>query len=96
MTLVEFLRTRFGGSVRRAWFQDEDGTYFRNCPLIMRERTRAVSPRHRRALSEEWWQAFREGLIRADTIGRNDVIVKMRSFREAYPDHPGLWRLDDA
>jgi hypothetical protein len=35
MTLVEFLRTRFGRSMRRAWFQDEDGTYFRNCPLIM-------------------------------------------------------------
>lgn len=96
MTLVEFLRTRIGGSVRRAWFQDEDGTYFRNCPLIDREIARSISPRRRRALREEWWQTFREGVTRADAIGPHDRIAEAIPFREAYPDHPGLWRLDDA
>jgi hypothetical protein len=83
--------------MRRNWFKDEQG-YYRNCPLIMRERQQALQ-RFRlfraRKLAAEWDMAFRAGLIRSPSIGRRDRVVQPRPFREAYPETPQLWWLDD-
>ena len=87
--------------MKRAWFQDKDGTYYRNCPLIMAELERIsarawpwLMPRCR-ALAAEWEQAFSAGVIRKPALGRRDVLREPGSFREAYPRHPGLWVLDE-
>lgn len=84
--------------MRRAWFQDTDGTYRRNCPLIMAEQDQVLNtllPWRRRALEAEWQQAWRDGVIRTNKIGRRDRIATPAPFREAYPDKPGLWILDE-
>lgn len=82
---------------RRRWFQDKDGTYYRNCPLIMAEQKECPWWRERtwKALTSEWEQAFRDGIIRKDRLGRQDELVTAAPFREVYPDKPGLWFLDD-
>lgn len=84
--------------MRRTWFRDEDGSYRRNCPLISDELERPSSillPWRYITLNREWWQAYREGLIRADRIGRRDRVATPMPLREAYPDKPGLWILDE-
>jgi hypothetical protein len=85
-------------TLRRTWFRDADGTYYRNCPLINAEQWRLSSlllPWRFRALSREWWHVYREGLLRTRTIGRYDRVATPAPFSEAYPDKPGLWLLDD-
>jgi hypothetical protein len=83
---------------QRRWFQAKDGTFYRNCPLIMQERYQALRwCRFRLAsqLREEWAETFRGGVTRKPTLGRNDTFAgEPLSFREAYPDEPGLWMLD--
>lgn len=84
--------------MRRSWFQDDNGTYYRNCPLIDADRKRALNrllPWRARTLTAEWWHAYREGVIRTAAIGRRDRVATPMPFREAYPQHPGLWVLDD-
>jgi hypothetical protein len=84
--------------VRRSWFQDDDGTYYRNCPLIERDRARRINvllPWRARILAAEWRSTFAEGVTRTDRIGRFDRIATPVPFRDAYPDHPGLWTLDE-
>ena len=83
----------------RCWFQDKDGTYFRNIPLIMAEQ-KAVMYKpwlagYFRQLTAEWNQAWREGLIRKDSLSPGDVVVEPAPFRVVYPDKPGLWVLDE-
>jgi len=85
--------------MRRAWFQNADGTYYRNIPLIMAEQDEplnALLPWRRRVLDAEWRQAWDDGVIRSETIGRRDRVATPAPFREAYPDKPGLWLLDNA
>lgn len=97
----EFTRTaayRYRAVTRRAWLQDADGTYYRNCPMIMAEQDRLINmllPWRCRALKREWWYAYREGVLRTRTIGRFDRVAVAAPFREAYPDNPGLWILDE-
>lgn len=83
--------------MKRHWFRDEDGGYYRNCPLIQNEMDRAFR-RGRlllwRKLQAEWWQCWYEGITEKSTLGRGDVAVTPAPFRDAYPDNPGLWRLD--
>lgn len=86
--------------MKRQWFQDTDGTYYRNCPLIRAEIDRArTCPwlwHHIRGLEAEWWEVFREGVTRKDKLGHGDRDAGQPSpFREAYPNNPGLWMLDD-
>jgi len=84
--------------MKRTWFQAADGTYYRNCPLILAEQWRLSSlllPWRYRTLNREWWQAYREGVQRQNTIGRRDRVATPAPFREAYPDKPGLWLLDE-
>lgn len=89
----------------RAWFRDDDGTYFRNCPLILAEQKRELDRtpppwgwRHHfailDALKAEWQHAWSEGVLRKDELEPGDVVVPMASFRDAYPDKPELWILD--
>jgi hypothetical protein len=85
--------------VKRQWFRDEDdGGFYRNCPLIRDDMDRALRRGrlllHRR-LAAEWQQAWTEGVISKPSLGRGDVAVEPAPFREAYPDRPGLWRLDE-
>jgi hypothetical protein len=82
--------------MKRKWFRDDDGTFFRNVPLNIAEMD--ATPlwmfwRHR-YLEREWRTVWDKGVIRKDRLGRRDVEVKMRSFREAYPDDPRIWTLD--
>jgi hypothetical protein len=83
--------------MKRQWFAGDDGSYYRNCPLIEDERRRAVRfGRFRLAarLRDEWYEVFREGITEKTALGPGDVAVRPALFREAYPDRPGLWRLD--
>jgi hypothetical protein len=85
--------------MKRAWFAGTDGTYYRNCPLIMAEQQRCLRRPWRYRLfwqlDAEWHEVFRQGVKRKDRLGRGDVLVQPRPFREAYPDKPGLWQLDE-
>jgi hypothetical protein len=90
------------GAGGRAWFRDDDGTYFRNCPLIMAERKAELAqpwkPGQRArldALQAEWWQAFRFGVTRRTCLSPGGIVVEPASFRVAYPGNPGLWVLDE-
>lgn len=83
---------------RRAWFQDADGTYYRNCPLIMHEWEKLSSlllPWRYFRLQAEWHHVFRHGMLRTRSIGRFDRVATPAPIRETYPDKPGLWALDD-
>lgn len=83
----------------RSWFEDRDGTYFRNSNCVDRDMERArlrpwlwwTLP----GLRREWWEVFREGVVQTDKIGRFDRVLEPKAFREAYPNHPGLWVLDE-
>lgn len=64
--------------MRRTWFQEDDGTYLRNCPLILAEMDRMSSlllPWRMIALFREFDQAYRDGVIRTDRVGRRDRVV---------------------
>ncbi|MFM9629387.1 hypothetical protein ACKI10_17390 [Streptomyces galilaeus] len=97
----EFTRTaeyRHRTVTRRAWLQDDDGTYYRNCPMIMAEQDRLINmllPWRLRALDREWWHVYREGVLRTRTIGRFDRVATAAPLRETYPDNPGLRVLDE-
>lgn len=86
-------------SIRRSWFRDDDGTYYRNCNLIMAERRTAVANPllwwRLPSLEREWRTAWRKGVLRKAKLGWFDRVVQPTPFREAYPDHPILWKLDD-
>lgn len=95
----------------RCWFQDKDGTYFRNCPLILDEQQelielyRHTNPLRLRKLQQinallaelkrEWDQAWRDGVFRKEHLDHGDRVVQMAKFRDRYPDKPALWVLDE-
>jgi hypothetical protein len=84
--------------MKQQWFQAEDGTYYRNCPLIRDEMGRALRSGRLllwRKLEAEWYDVFREGVTSKTALERGDVLAQPGSFREAYPRNPGLWALDD-
>lgn len=84
--------------MKRRWFQDDDGTFYRNIPLIRGDQDRLINrllPWRFWTLAAEWRHAWMDGVIETSRIGRRDVIAVPRPFREAYPNHPGLWRLDE-
>ena len=84
--------------MKRAWFRDSNGTYYRNCPLILAEQERCIRwPWRYRLfwqLDAEFRETFRKGVLRKDRLGRGDRLVQQVPFREAYPDKPELWFLD--
>lgn len=83
--------------MRRRWFRAEDGTYYRNIPLINADLASPINrclPWRLRALDAEWSRAFSKGSIRASKVRWWDKIETSAPFREAYPDRPGLWVLD--
>jgi hypothetical protein len=85
------------------WFLAEDGTCYRNCPLIEAERGEVMAwplatPGKFTVLGRleaEWRETFAAGVQRKDVLGPGDVVAVAASFREAYPRNPGLWVLDD-
>lgn len=83
--------------MKRHWFQDRDGTYYRNCPMILDDMK--ATPwfffRQRRRLELEWRNVWLHGGIRKSQLGRGDVVVRPASMRDAYPDRPGFWTLDE-
>jgi hypothetical protein len=98
------LRFRIGRKAPlRRWFQDRDGTYYRNLPLIMAEQKEVMAwppltPGKYGVLDDleaEWDVAWAKGLIRKAELDPGDMLVTPAPFREVYPDKPGLWRLDD-
>lgn len=87
----------------RRWFPYADGSYYRNCPLIMGERDRVMAwPLMTpgkfailRALDAEWDQTFGRGVQYKAQLDPGDVVTTQKPFREAFPAHPALWVLDD-
>lgn len=86
------------------WFQDKDGTYYRNAPLIGRELEEiAYMPFYKAAryqdqfleLCAEHDEVFSKGIRRAAAIDKGDKVTTPMRMRDAYPNHPGLWVLDD-
>lgn len=87
--------------MKKRWFRAEDGTYYRNCNLIhaemekIRRSTFAVFRwRQYWRLGAEWDAVWVGDYTRKATLGRRDIEVRPRPFREAYPQHPILWTLD--
>lgn len=65
-------------AVIRLWFQDDDGTYFRNCPLIMEEWRTAIETDDMRAaarLQLEWQHAW-VNTIRTIELDEGDIVIK--------------------
>jgi hypothetical protein len=88
VTGIRWGRTRHrrteSGPAPRTWYRKQsDGTFFRNCPLIMAERDRATDPRVRDRLSDEWDECFREGVITASEISASDRWIEYDDSREA-------------
>lgn len=84
--------------MRRTWFKDDDGTYYRNCPLVKRDMGRPMNLIlfwRQFSLHNEWDEVYAAGVRRADKIRPWDRVTTPRPFRESYPDHPGLWILDE-
>lgn len=85
----------------RYWFQGKDGTYYRNATTISEEMDIIVRKRDARYhkafldLTREFDQAHRVGVIRKAELEPGDVLAEPMPFREAYPNHPGLWTLDE-
>lgn len=85
--------------MKRRWFRDDDGTYYRNINLILSEIQASPHwliwnwPRLWR-LHREFDETFRVGLQRKDRLGWRDVEAQPVPFRVAYPNHPILWKLD--
>ena len=72
------------GRMRRTWWrQNSDGKFFRNCPAVEMDRERIENklPWRYRALTDEWWAIFREGVTRVDIIPDGDRWL-------AYDDSP--------
>jgi hypothetical protein len=62
----------------RQWFQDKDGTYYRNCPLIMDERLKAIDEGKldvASILKLEWDQAWHNTITKTE-LEECDVVVK--------------------
>lgn len=84
----------------KSWFKHQDGTFTRNSNCVERDIQRAWRwpwlwwqlP----GLYREWRRVFWEGHVQVDRIGRFDRVLTPIPFRIAYPNHPGLWRLDDS
>lgn len=88
---------------RRHWLRADDGTFYRNCPLIKIEQNEvrawpAGTPGKwtmHEALTDEWWLVYRHGVIRKDALTPADVLAEPEPYRRAYPRNPGLWKLDE-
>jgi hypothetical protein len=88
--------------MKRRWYRAKDGTYYRNSNCVEGD-IESLTPwlwlpwnfvRLRR-LEDEWWRVFRKGVDRKPTLEPGDIEIQARPFREAYPNHPGLWQLDE-
>jgi len=67
----------------KTWYRKtSDGTFFRNCPLIMKEMDKCPLWRILQ-LQSEWDKCFREGIIKTDKIGRFDNWIEYDDFSEA-------------
>jgi hypothetical protein len=88
----------------RHWLQAEDGTFFRNYPLVRSEREAVLAwpdgtPGKYaifQALAGEGHSLLTGGVLRKASLGPGDVAAAPALFRDAYPRNPGLWVLDDA
>jgi hypothetical protein len=71
----------------RTWFRKtSDGTFFRNCPLIMQERERAVDAQNWPAvdrLDAEWHEVFWRGVATAEEIDPGDTWIEHDDSPEA-------------
>lgn len=71
----------------QTWFRKaSDGTFFRNCPLIMQERERALDARDWSTvarLDNEWHEVFDHGVATTDEIGPDDRWIEFDDSREA-------------
>lgn len=83
--------------MKRCWFKDDEGGYYRNEGLVWREYERALKTGRwllARKLNREWESVWSEGVTRKDALERGDRLVTQAPFCHAFPDKPGLWMLD--
>lgn len=81
--------------MKRHWFTYDDGTFYRNCPLIQQEWDEALRRGKFRLVSklkDEWYETFRRGCQYKDKLGRNEVAIPGRppSFRVFMPGLVGM------
>jgi hypothetical protein len=70
--------------MKRTWYrQKSDGTFFRNCPLIMQELERARLPWVVDQLDREWNEVFHKGVVRQAEIPRGDKWIEYDDSPEA-------------
>jgi hypothetical protein len=73
--------------IRRTWFcKQSDGTYYRNCPLIMAEREEAVRRGQfdlAKELDQEWREVFGRGVTTATEISPEDRWIEDDDSPEA-------------
>jgi hypothetical protein len=79
--------------MNRAWFQDADGTYYRNCPLIAVEWDEAIEAGDMAAvyrLRLEWGRAW-HNTIKKTELEEGDLVVKSKDdpIIEPYLRHYG-------
>lgn len=68
----------------RTWYRRQsDGTFFRNCPLIMAEQERATDPSASARLRDEWGECLREGVSTAGEIEPGDQWIDYDDSPEA-------------
>jgi hypothetical protein len=76
-----------GDPAHRTWYRKRsDGTFFRNCPLIMAEREdalRRAQYRRCKELGREWDECFRDGIITAGEIDPGDRWIDYDDSPEA-------------
>jgi hypothetical protein len=92
-----------GDAPPRQWFRADDGSYYRNCPLIRSESDQVMAwPMMTpgkyallRELGREWDAVYGAGVTRKAQLEPGDVAAEPAPFRDAYPRNPGLWVLDD-
>lgn len=76
---------RDGGSpALRTWYRKaSDGTFFRNCPLIMAELEQTTDPLADALLRVEWGECFLDGVVVATEIGPGDRWIEYDDSPEA-------------
>lgn len=84
------------GIHKRCWFQADDGTYYRNCSLVIDEMDAAIdNPSLFYSLRDEANKIYRHGVIEKSVLDPGDVVVEPVSFALGYPHIPELSRLLD-
>jgi hypothetical protein len=81
---------------KRYWFQSEDGTYYRNGPLVIAEMDDYwYRPRLYAELEQELRDIRRVGVTTKTELEDGDVVARRLPFSVSHPHMPDLSRFLD-